>query len=470
MFPKNFLWGAATAANQMEGAWNLDGKGVSAADIMTGGTKDTRRRVTPVPEPGALYPNHDGIDFYHHYEEDIALFKEMGFNVFRMSIAWTRIFPNGDNAAPNEKGLRFYDDVFDALLRQGIEPLVTLSHFEPPVHLAGEFGGWTNRAMVDLFLRYCDVVFNRYKDKVKLWLTFNEINLTTLPFGALMGGGVLVPPEKYTPQMRYQALHHQLIASAKAVALGHTIDPGFKIGNMICYGALYPLTCAPEDILLAQQRTQMFCMLPADVQVRGYYPGYAKAYFASEGIRLETRPEDEQILKSGTVDFYTFSYYNSSCVSADEKGSNGAGNLMGGLPNPYLQASDWGWQIDSIGLRFVLHTLYDRYQIPLMVVENGLGAADTVAEDGCIHDSYRIDYMREHIRQMGKAIDEGVELMGYTSWSGIDLVSAGTGELRKRYGQIYVDKHDDGTGTLARKRKDSFYWYQRVIKSNGAEL
>lgn len=443
---------------------------MSTSDVMTGATKDTRRRITLELEPGTVYPNHDAVDFYHHYKEDIALFAEMGFKMYRMSIAWTRIFPNGDDQQPNEEGLKFYDNVFDELAKHGIEPLVTLSHFDPPLALTGEFGGWTNRKMIDLFLRYCEVVFARYKDKVKYWLTFNEINMSTLAFGTFMGGGVLVTPEENTPALRYRILHHQLVASAKAVKLGHAMIPGSKIGNMIAFGAMYPLTCAPEDVLLAQRNMQMFTMLPGDVQVRGYYPSYAEAYYRREGIDIGMTEEDAQALREGTVDFYTCSYYNTNCVSADGEKMKAEGNLMGGIKNPYLKASEWGWQIDPIGLRWSLHTLQDRYQIPLMIVENGLGAQDDVAADGAIHDDYRIDYLREHIREMGKAVDEGVNLIGYLPWSAIDIVSAGTGEMRKRYGFIYVDKHDDGTGTMARSRKDSFYWYKKVIESDGVEL
>lgn len=469
-FPKSFLWGGATAANQLEGAWDADGKGMSVDDIMTGGTCNTPRRITPVLEPDTVYPNHDGVDFYHHYKEDIALFAEMGFKVFRLSIAWTRIYPNGDEEQPNEKGLAFYDSVFDELHRYGIEPLVTLSHYESPLHLATQYKGWSDRRLIDLFLRYCDTVFRRYHDKVKYWLTFNEINLTMVPFGALLGAGMLLTPAENTPQIRFQALHHQLVASALAVKLGHSICKDFKIGNMIAYSALYPLTCSPDDMLLSQQRDNVLNMLPGDVQVRGCYPTYAKAYFEREGIHIATKPGDAQILQEGTIDFYTLSYYQSSCVSADPAKADLNDVRPGVSSNPYLKANDWGWQIDPKGLRWSLNHLYDRYQIPLMVVENGFGALDAVDENGRIHDDYRIDYLREHVRQMKKAVQEGVDLIGYTTWGCIDLVSAGTGEMRKRYGFIYVDKHDDGSGTLARSRKDSFFWYQRVIKSNGEEL
>lgn len=468
--PKGFFWGGATAANQFEGAWNIDGKGMSIDDVMTGGTNTSPRRITVEPEPGTVYPNHDGVDFYHHYKEDIALFAEMGFNVFRMSIAWTRIFPNGDDECPNEKGLEFYDNVFKELKKYNIEPLITISHYESPLHLALKYKGWSNRRLIDFYVKYCETIFKRYKDQVKYWLTFNEINLTGVPFGAALGGGMLLTPEENTPEIRYRAMHNQLVASAKAIELGRKINPDFRFGCMIAYGALYPLTCAPEDVLLAQETEQIKNFLPGDVQVKGEYSYFAKSYFKKNGIDIQMQDGDEAILKKGTVDFYTFSYYHSNCVSSNENLTKAEGNIMGGIKNPYLKSSDWGWQIDPVGLRWTLHRLYDRYQVPLMVVENGLGALDKVEEDGSIHDPYRIDYLRSHIIEMKKAVEEGVDLMGYTPWGCIDLVSAGTGEMRKRYGFIYVDKHDDGSGTNARSRKDSFYWYKRVVESNGEDL
>lgn len=469
-FPKNFLWGGATAANQFEGAWNMDGKGPSIMDHITGGSKTTPRRITPELEPGAFYPNHDGIDFYHHYKEDIKLFAEMGFKVFRLSIAWSRIFPKGDETEPNEAGLAFYDNVFDELKKYGIQPLVTISHYELPMHLCREYGGWRNRKLIDFFMRYAEVLFNRYRDKVQYWLTFNEINFLALPFGAYFSGGMILSDEENTEQVRYQALHHQLVASAKAVKLGHEINPNFKIGNMLAYMAFYPMTCNPDDILLAQRMDQIMNMIPGDVQVRGEYPRFAKRFFAEKGVHLEMEPGDEQTLREGCVDFYSFSYYMTNCVSASPQENQVGGNLMGGLKNPYLETSDWGWQIDPKGLRWVLNHLYDRYRIPLMVVENGLGAVDTVEADGSIHDDYRINYLRKHIEQMGEAIKDGVDLIGYTEWGPIDLVSASTGEMAKRYGFIYVDKQDDGSGDLSRKKKDSFHWYQSVIESNGQKL
>jgi 6-phospho-beta-glucosidase len=467
---EGFLWGGATAANQFEGGWKEGGKGPSTADMMTGGTHTTPRRITPELEEGTYYPSHQAIDFYHRYKEDIKMFAEMGFKTFRMSLNWTRIFPNGDDLVPNEEGLKFYDDVFDELLKYNIEPLVTISHYETPYGLTKKHNGWAGREAIDSYLRYCETIFKRYKNKVKYWLTFNEINIMTIPFGAFMGGGVLTDNLENPDQVRFQALHHQFIASARAVKLAREINPEFKMGCMIAYMTLYPLTCNPDDILLAQQRDQIQNMLCGDVQVRGYYPGFALRYFEEKGIKLQLEQDDEQILKEGCVDFYTFSYYMSNCVSSDPEQMKASGNLMGGVKNPYLKASDWGWQIDPKGLRWTLNHIYDRYQIPLMVVENGLGAVDVVEEDGSINDDYRIDYLRDHIIEMEEAVKDGVELWGYTMWGCIDLVSASTGEMKKRYGFIYVDKDNEGNGTLDRKPKKSFYWYKKVIESNGEDL
>ncbi|GAA0086484.1 glycoside hydrolase family 1 protein [Clostridium sp. CTA-7] len=479
--PKNFLWGGATAANQFEGGYREGGKGLSTADIMTGGTHTTPRRVTPKLEEGTYYPSHEAIDFYHHYKEDIKLFGEMGFKVFRMSINWTRIFPNGDELEPNEEGLKFYDNVFNELKKYNIEPLVTISHYEMPFGLVQKYNGWASREVVDCYVRYCETIFNRYKDKVKYWLTFNEINCLTHPFGGLMAGGII--PEggadlalnfgdgkDKSEQLRFQALHHQFIASAKAVKLGHEINSNFKIGCMIAYMCTYPYTCNPKDVLLAQERDNINNFLCSDVQVRGAYPGFAKRYFKENNIEIKMEENDEQILKEGCVDYYTFSYYMSNCSTADKEVENAAGNIMGGAKNPYLKASDWGWQIDPKGLRWVLNNVYNRYQIPMMVVENGLGAVDKFEEDGSIKDDYRISYLRDHIIEMKEAVEDGVELIGYTPWGCIDLVSASTGEMKKRYGFIYVNKDNDGNGDLSRSKKDSFYWYKKVIESNGENL
>lgn len=476
VFPKDFLWGGATAANQFEGAWNVDGKGPSTSDMLTGGTHTTPRRMTRVTEEGTYYPSHEAIDFYHRYKEDIALFAEMGFKTFRLSINWTRIFPTGLETEPNELGLKFYDDVFDELKKYGIEPLVTISHYELPFGITREYNGWAGREVIDCYTRYAETLFLRYKDKVKYWLTFNEINIGTLSLGNYLGLGILnegttsFMDQVDNPSLRFQALHHQFVASAKAVKIGHEINPEFKIGCMIAYMAIYPYTCNPEDIILAQDSMKMHNHFCGDIQVRGAYPYYSKRYFDEKGIKIEIKDGDLEILKQGTVDYYTFSYYMSNCASADPKLEGTSGNLMGGIKNPYLKASDWGWQIDPKGLRYTLNEIYGRYTIPMMIVENGLGAFDKVEADGSINDDYRIDYLKEHIEQMAEAIKDGVELWGFTPWGCIDLVSASTGEMAKRYGFIYVDKDNDGKGTLNRSRKKSFYWYKKVIETNGKEL
>lgn len=475
-FCKDFLWGGATAANQFEGAWDEDGKGISVPDLCTNGSINLPKRITKKLEEGVFYPSHEASDFYHHYKEDIALLAEMGYKTFRLSIAWTRIFPTGMESEPNEAGLQFYDKVFDECKKYGIEPLVTISHYEMPYALVERYNGWEGRECIDYFMRYCEILFERYQAKVKYWLTFNEINAGTMPMGNVLSlgtvrgytGTILDFPDK--PQVRYQALHHQFIASAKAVKLAHEKYPQFQMGNMICFLTEYPLTCSPDDMLKCQQDMQMKNWFCSDVQVRGEYPYYAKRYFTENQIDVHMEEGDLELLKEGCVDFYTFSYYMSNCVSVTEEAKIQGGNLSGGLKNPYLEASDWGWQIDPKGLRYTLNEIYARYEKPVMVVENGLGAYDKMEPDGTIRDTYRIDYLRRHIEQMKEAVKDGVEVIGYTPWGCIDLVSASTGEMAKRYGFIFVDKYDDGTGTLARKKKQSFYWYQKVIKTNGEEL
>lgn len=475
-FRNDFLWGGAVAANQCEGAWEADGKGASTADMCTNGSHTTPKRITREFEESAFYPSREAIDFYHHYKEDIALFAEMGFKTFRTSIAWTRIFPTGMEEEPNEAGLAFYDSLFDECIKYGIEPLVTISHYEMPYALTEKYNGWAGRECIGHYLHYCEVIFERYKDKVKYWLTFNEINAGAMPMGNFLSLGILNEgTESFVnqvdiPQLRFQGLHHQFVASAKAVKLAHEKYPQFKMGNMICFITMYPSTCNPDDILETQQQMQMMNWFCSDVQVRGEYPYYAANYFKKHNIVIKEEPEDRNVLKEGCVDFYTFSYYMSNCIAKNPDKEAVSGNITGGLKNPYLEASEWGWQIDPKGLRYTLNEIYGRYGIPLMVVENGLGARDTIEEDGSIHDGYRIDYLRKHIEQMKEAAEDGVDLLGYTPWGCIDLVSASTGEMAKRYGFIYVEKYDDGTGTLARRKKDSFEWYQKVIESNGEIL
>ena len=438
IFPKNFLWGGAVAANQCEGAYQEDGKGLSVQDVLPRGIRGSRTKL-PTEENLKL----EAIDFYHRYPQDIKMFAEMGFKVFRTSIAWSRIFPKGDEEQPNEAGLEFYDRVFEECRKYGIEPLVTLSHYETPLYLAETYNGWTDRRMIGFYERYVRTVFKRYRGKVKYWLTFNEINsLLHAPF---MSGGI-ANMQGLTEQDLYQAAHHELVASALATKIGHEMMPDAMIGCMILSMPTYPLTPSPDDVIAAmdaEHRNYFY----GDVHVRGKYPGYMKRYFREHGIQIQFAPEDEEILKN-TVDFVSFSYYMSVCATSDpEKQKKGLGNLLGGVPNPTLKASDWGWQIDPKGLRYVLNMFYDRYQKPLF-----------------------IEYLKDHLIQVGEAVQDGVEIMGYTSWGCIDVVSASTAELKKRYGYIYVDRNDDGTGTMERYKKKSFYWYQKVIESNGEVL
>ncbi|EOC1327395.1 6-phospho-beta-glucosidase [Cronobacter dublinensis] len=459
-FPDSFLWGGAIAANQVEGAYLTDGKGLSTSDVQPQGI------LGPVVErvPGDSGIKDVAIDFYHRYPEDIALFAEMGFSCLRVSIAWTRIFPNGDEREPNEAGLAFYDKLFDELAAHNITPLVTLSHYEMPWGLVTQYGGWGNRETIAFFERYARTVFTRYQHKVKRWLTFNEINMSL--HAPMTGVGL---PEDSSQAQIYQAIHHQLVASALAVKACHEIIPDAKIGNMLLGGLMYPLSCKPDDVFAALQENRTWQFF-GDVQCRGAYPGYMLRWFRDNHITLNITEEDRAALRS-TVDFISFSYYMTGCVTTDEALNQQArGNILNMVPNPHLQSSEWGWQIDPVGLRTLLNVLWDRYQKPLFIVENGLGAKDRVEADGSINDDYRIDYLNDHLVQVREAIDDGVEVMGYTSWGPIDLVSASKAELSKRYGFIYVDRHDDGSGTLARRRKKSFAWYKAVIASNGASL
>ena len=463
-FPDGFLWGDAVAANQLEGAYQEDGKGLSTADVSPNG-------IMSPPDFSMKDFNlyHEGIDFYHKYKEDIALFAEMGFKCFRFSIAWTRIFPNGDDQQPNESGLQFYDDMIDELRSHNIEPVVTISHYEMPINLVEKYGGWKNRQVVSYYETFAKTIFKRYRNKVKYWMTFNEINvLLHAPF---TGGGLLFKDGVKNEQDIYQAAHHQFVASALAVKAGHEEIPESQIGCMIASMITYPYSSKPEDMFaaLTQDRKTLFF---SDVQSRGYYPTYMTNYFADNGINIEMQTGDLELLQDYTVDYIGFSYYMSFVASTDPEHQAGkaSGNLFEGVKNPYLKASEWGWQIDPVGLRTVCNQLYDRYQKPLFIVENGLGAVDKLEEDGTIQDDYRIEYLREHIYEMKNAIGDGVEIMGYTSWGPIDLVSASTAELKKRYGFIYVDRDSEGKGSNERLRKKSFYWYKQVLESNGEVL
>lgn len=486
-FPEGFLWGGATAANQIEGAWNIDGKGSSTAD------------VTPFKDPKSLdelvdahglsdvtdemiydalhsddtndYPRRHGIDFYHHYKEDIALFAGMGFKVYRFSIAWSRIFPKGTDEGPNEAGLVFYENVIDECLSYGMEPLITLSHYEPPLYICTEYNGWYERRVIDWFVLYVKTVVERFKGKVKYYLTFNEVDsILRHPF---MTGGLIesrFDPDKFE-EVEYQAMHHQFVASAMAVGEIHRIDPAAKVGCMLTKLTYYPYSCKPGDVLLAQQwmrQTYAF----SDVQVHGEYPAFLLAKYKNKGYDIKMTEEDLRIMKENPVDFISFSYYSSSCVATEDVGLElTAGNTIVAVKNPNLPSSDWGWQIDPIGLRISLVDLYDRYRKPLFIVENGLGAHDVINADGVIDDQYRIDYLKAHMKAMYDAITEdGVELWGYTTWGPIDLLSNSSNQMSKRYGFIYVDLDDYGNGTYRRMKKKSYDWYKEVIATNGASL
>lgn len=481
-FKPDFLWGGATAANQVEGAFDEDGKGLSTADMVPFIPK-SKRGMNMAMDVTAdyiedvlagktedVFPKRFGVNFYHTYKEDIALFAELGFKVFRLSINWSRIFPNGDDAQPNEAGLEFYENVFKELKKYNIEPLVTLSHYETPLALTRKYNGWYSREVIDFYTNYAKTVFTRYKDYVKYWLTFNEINVIT--HSPYTGGGILIDklPEKTSDQIAYQAAHHQFVASALATKIAHEIIPDVQVGCMLARMQTYPVTNHPDDILKAQEHNDLNLFF-TDVHAKGEYPAYMDRYFAENNIVVNKEEGDDEILKNHPVDFISFSYYMSISVTTQGNQEKTEGNLVeGAVKNQYLESSDWGWQIDPKGLRVTLRDFHNRYNKPLFVVENGLGAYDKVEEDGSIHDPYRIDYLRKHIEQMKEAVKDGVDLMGYTAWGPIDLVSFSTSEMSKRYGFIYVDQDDEGNGTLKRSKKDSFNWYKNVIATNGEEL
>nr|WGD99075.1 6-phospho-beta-glucosidase BglA [Bacillus safensis] len=475
--PKDFLWGGALAAHQFEGGWNEAGKVPSVVDVMTAGAHGVPRQITKTIEEDKFYPNHEAIDFYHRYKEDIAMFAEMGLKCLRTSIGWSRIFPKGDEAEPNEAGLQFYDDVFDELLKHGIEPIITLSHFEMPLHLAREYGGFRSRKVAEYFAKFAEVCFNRYKDKVTYWMTFNEINNkmdVNNPLFLWTNSGVSVKEGENAKEVMYQAGHHELLASAWAVAKGKEINPDFQIGAMVSHVPIYPYSSNPEDVMLAEEYMRQRYFFP-DVQVRGYYPSYALKEFEREGYHIPFEEGDEESLRKGKVDYLGFSYYMSTTVKSDTVSDHNGDIVNGALPhgvdNPYIKSSDWGWSIDPTGLRYTLNRFYDRYQIPLFIVENGFGAIDQVEEDGSIHDPERIQYLASHIEALKKAIEyDGVDLIGYTPWGIIDIVSFTTGEMKKRYGMIYVDRDNEGNGSMKRLKKDSFTWYQNVIATNGEEV
>ena len=472
----DFLWGGACAAHQFEGGWNAGGKGPSVVDVLTVGANGVPRRITETVDPNEFYPNHEAIDFYGHFREDIKLFAEMGLKCFRTSIAWSRIFPQGDELEPNEEGLKFYDEVFDELLKYGIEPVITLSHFEIPLHLARTYGGFRNRKLVEFFERFARVCFERYNGKVKYWMTFNEINNqmnVDNPIFLWTNSGVTIEEGENPQQVLYQTAHNCLLASAKAVAAGHEINPEFQIGAMVAMVPIYPYSCDPEDIMAAEIAGRDRFFFP-DVQIRGYYPAYTLKKFEREGLDPGFQDGDEEILRAGKVDYLGFSYYMSNTVKHDavtDPSKSTSGALRNSVENPYIKVSEWGWGIDPQGLRYSLNTFYNRYQVPLFIVENGFGDVDTVQPDGTIDDPARIDYLRNHIAAVKQAVlEDGVDLIGYTPWGIIDLVSFTTGEMKKRYGMIYVDRDNEGNGTMERRKKTSFDWYRTVIATDGAEL
>lgn len=472
-FREDFLWGGATAANQIEGGYNKGGRGIANVDVVPHGED---RGPIIIGEKKHLdfddehfYPAKEAIDFYSNYKEDIALLAEMGFKTFRLSIGWSRIFPKGDETEPNEEGLVFYENVFKELKKYDIEPLVTITHFDIPIHLIKEYGGWRNRKIVDFYERLCNVLFNRYKGLVKYWLTFNEINMIFhAPF---MGAGLVFDEGENKKEVMWRAAHHELVASSLATKIAHEVDPDIQVGCMVAAGLYYPNTPHPRDVKEAQKENRGNYSL-IDVQSRGEYPNYILKELEREGINIPFEEGDKDLLKNHTVDFISFSYYSSRVASGDpEVKEQVEGNIFASLKNPYLEASEWGWQIDPLGFRITMNELYDRYQKPLFVVENGLGAVDAPDENGYVEDDYRIEYLKEHISAMKEAVElDGVELLGYTSWGCIDLVSASTGEMKKRYGFIYVDRDNAGEGTLKRTKKKSFDWYKQVIESNGEDL
>ncbi|MGX2946190.1 6-phospho-beta-glucosidase [Enterococcus alishanensis] len=470
---KNFLWGGATAANQVEGGVLEGGRKLSNIDLLPYGED---RKAVGLGELEMLewqedyyYPAQEAIDMYHRYMEDIQLFAEMGFKVYRMSLSWSRIFPNGDELEPNEAGLVFYEEIFKELRKHKIEPLVTIAHFDVPIHLVKEYGGWKNRQLIDFYTRYAETVLKRYQGLVKYWLTINEINiLLHQPF---VGGGIVFKEGDNKEEIKYQAAHHQLVASALVTKIAHEVDSENQVGCMLAGGSHYPYTCRPEDYQEAIRRDREGYFF-IDVQARGKYPNYALKKFEQEKLNIQMAVEDTEILAAAPVDFVSFSYYCSRTVSAhSEDYEQATGNIFASIKNDNLPSTEWGWQIDPLGLRNSLNQLYDRYQKPLFIVENGLGAIDTPDENGYVEDDYRIDYLKKHIEAFKAAVEiDGVELMGYTTWGCIDLISASTGQMSKRYGMIYVDRQDDGSGTLKRSKKKSFDWYRQVIASNGEVL
>lgn len=481
-FKANFLWGGAIAANQVEGAWREGGKGIFVADVAkfkphldvsdyAGHNAVTYEDIIQAEKSSdeTYYPKRRGIDFYHHYEDDITLFAEMGFKTLRISIAWTRLFPTGEEIEPNPQGVAYYQSMFKALKKHHIEPIVTLSHYEMPLYLSKKYHGWLDRRLIDFFVTYAQAAFESFGEYVKYWLTFNEIDsVGRHPF--ITAG--LIPdqiPDDNLESAVYQSLHHQYLAAAKATTLLHQMSPSSRMGSMLTKLTTYPNTANPDDVLLALQRN-LDNYAPADVQVFGTYPPLYERYLKNKGIEIKKGKDDDAVLKKGTADYLAFSYYMSRTESADPTKEKAAGNTIMSVKNPYLASTEWGWQIDPVGLEISLLELYDRYRVPLIVVENGMGATDKTNVDGTINDDYRINYLKAHIAAMSRAVSQGVDLFVFTSWAPIDSISVSTSQMSKRYGFIYVDQDDYGKGTRKRSKKASFYWYKKVIASKGADL
>lgn len=474
-FPKGFLWGGAVAACQIEGAYDVDGRGLSTSDIHIYDKNLNRAHIekegggtlagikTAIADNKGYYPKRYGIDFYHTYKEDLALLKEMGFKTFRTSISWSRIFPNGDEKEPNEKGLEFYDQLIDEIINNGMEPIITMVHYDIPLYLVTEYGGFANRKVIDFFVNYAKVLLERYKGKVKYWIVCNQINLVpTVQFGGL---GIYDDQAENMEELMYQAVHNQFVASAKVVEEARSIDPNALMGTMVADGTMYPFTCKPEDVVLTMKKNRMQYFF-TDVQLRGKYPVYALRYFEEHNIHLDVEDGDLEVIKNNTMDYLAISFYYTRCVDSTVNDMT----PFAGVQNPYLKPTPWEWRMDPLGLYNGLSQYYDRYQVPLLIAENGLGAIDKVEVDGTIHDDYRIDYYRQHIIQLKEAIKDGVEIIAYCAWGPIDIVSSSTAEMSKRYGFIYVDLDDYGHGTAKRIKKDSFFWYKKVIESNGEIL
>lgn len=468
MAKEHFLWGGSIAAHQCEGAFAEDGKGLAIMDLVTNGSYERPREICSTIETGKYYPSHTAIDFYHRYQEDIALFSEMGFRALRLSVDWSRIYPMGDEAEPNQAGIDHYMAVVDELLKHHIEPILTLCHFEMPYHLVQQYGSWTNRKMIQFYLHYCETLFRAFKGKVHYWSTFNELNhidpaTEASDIFTYMIAGVKYSEMEHPAQTLAQIGYYMTAASVKAVRLGHDIDPDNKIGCVFGLQPVYAYNCKPENALGAfHEMYRDFYQL--DGMCRGRFPAYKLKEYEKMGIVLDGVEQDQEDFEKGTLDFIGVNYYSSSVGHCEEM--EGDETLFGGVQNPYLEQSKWGWAIDPKGLRYLLNAVYRMYDKPLIVTENGLGAVDILEENGAVHDDYRIEYLAKHLSQLKLAVEEdGVDCFGYLMWGPIDLVSATTGEMKKRYGFIYVDKNDDQTGTMQRYKKDSFYWYQKMIAS-----